>query len=466
MYLFRKTLLLWLFFLSSPLFVFSAGDGFEIRLNIEGCNNNNICESQLAETFGNCPNDCLCNNNNVCESQYGEDENTCPNDCVITPTTEDGNIFYGFQLPELEIFNIKSVTDSKKRIALISWETSFPVQSIVYWGQNQDFEIATFSSFNFTKKHSVKIENIEYGQFNFLIEIKDFYGRTKFSEIGIFNLIEPTADLSPNNPSNFRIFPTESGIGLAWTNPSDKDFSRVRLVREEKRYPATHLDGKVVYEGGGQSVIDYDVVDGKTYYYTIFSIDQNGNVSSGSVIKIQYLISKEKYEDKDKIFDPQKELPDYVPIENYRFFQNDIELYPLGGVLAVVSNQPLRITIDKKYIKANQELVLYFNTTSNQPNSGYKFIYLQDQGVYEVISDISKIENQETQFAVIFFDKIGQITGGSRGVLIISMVFDGLEKASGFDQQLIPGLIFWLVIILVIYFSLFLIFKLRKKSKK
>lgn len=90
--------------------------------------------------------------------------------------------------------------------------------------------------------------------------------------------------IAPANVSNVRARDLGDAVEVTWQNPTDADFDRVRVVRSTRGYPLDLVDGWVVYEDDGTAVRDAST--DRPLYYTIFSIDAAGNVSSGAVVAV------------------------------------------------------------------------------------------------------------------------------------------------------------------------------------
>jgi len=75
-------------------------------------------------------------------------------------------------------------------------------------------------------------------------------------------------------------------VSLSWNNPSDPDFTEVYIRWSTTTQPLLVTDGSDGYSGTAESVIhgsgEVGLENGMTYYYTIFAVDDKGNVSAGT----------------------------------------------------------------------------------------------------------------------------------------------------------------------------------------
>ncbi len=89
----------------------------------------------------------------------------------------------------------------------------------------------------------------------------------------------------PGEVTNLHITSLDSALKLTWKNPDDPDFAGVLILRREERYPeADTTDGEKVYSGKSTTFTDTNLVNGRPYYYRIFTYDEGGNYSKGVVI--------------------------------------------------------------------------------------------------------------------------------------------------------------------------------------
>jgi peptidoglycan hydrolase-like protein with peptidoglycan-binding domain len=85
-------------------------------------------------------------------------------------------------------------------------------------------------------------------------------------------------NMPPSAISDIKAFGENGSISLFWKNPA-KDFLRTVVVRNDSRYPNSASDGQVIYEGDGGNFTDTKLVNGKNYFYAIYSYDDAKNYS-------------------------------------------------------------------------------------------------------------------------------------------------------------------------------------------
>ena len=60
-------------------------------------------------------------------------------------------------------------------------------------------------------------------------------------------------------------------IVLGWKNPHETSFVRTVVVKKDGSAPTSPTDGVVIYEGRSETFTDTSLVNGKTYYYALYS---------------------------------------------------------------------------------------------------------------------------------------------------------------------------------------------------
>ncbi len=310
--------------------------GIQVNLNVNGCNNNGTCEAII-----------------------GEDQNSCPADCsvVIPPSTPTLSFFAGGRLIEKNFFiNLSTISYTDK--TLISWDSDIYSSYTIKWGinQNSNYLENQKKSIFFTKDHKELITNLKDGTIYFFqIKAQDSSGSSDFYS-GIFKTQDIPEKNPPQNPTNFKGEIVDSTIKLTWQNTTDKDFSYNRILKSTDGYINSPFYGKLIYEGVNNSYQDNDVLPNKTYFYTIFSRDLDGNFSSGAITKVNFiknLIDKnDNLETKD---DKNKDVFFVIQKDKINIFGDSVRL-------AINKNLPIEISTKwtNKDLKQQNLLVKVF----------------------------------------------------------------------------------------------------------
>lgn len=86
----------------------------------------------------------------------------------------------------------------------------------------------------------------------------------------------------PATVTNFSANEDDGQVTLTWANPSDSDFSKVKILYKQGSYPSSPNDGIVAYEGSGNSVTVTGLVNDVEYYFRAFTYDTSGNINSNT----------------------------------------------------------------------------------------------------------------------------------------------------------------------------------------
>jgi len=90
-------------------------------------------------------------------------------------------------------------------------------------------------------------------------------------------------DTTPPSPvTALTTSPENSRISLTWKNPTDSDFSGVKIMRKTGSAPVNSNDGTLVYNANGTSLNDTGLTNGTTYFYAAFAYDTAGNYATAA----------------------------------------------------------------------------------------------------------------------------------------------------------------------------------------
>jgi hypothetical protein len=170
-----------------------------------------------------------------------------------------------------------------------AWKTNRYAQFELQWGRTTSYELGFVRNELFKQEHSTSITDLEPGTtYEYQLVGYNRQGTRFVLSQGQFVTQNAPDDAPPTNVSNLRavLLPNDD-IKLTWLNPSDPDFAYVRILRSHLFYPVDPYDGFVAYQGYGETYLDKKAGSrNDVQYYTVFSYDHNGNISSGAIIGV------------------------------------------------------------------------------------------------------------------------------------------------------------------------------------
>ena len=91
----------------------------------------------------------------------------------------------------------------------------------------------------------------------------------------------PRPDTPPANVASLSVRARSGSVAVTWTLPGDADLDRVEVARA-----TAGAVKRIVYSGVGTAFVDRTVRPGRTYTYTVTSVDAAGNRSGGIARKV------------------------------------------------------------------------------------------------------------------------------------------------------------------------------------
>ncbi len=205
---------------------------------------------------------------------------------VSTTTPPSGDIHSGsLQHMVLRSFDVSVLEHS----AVLSWETSQYAQFELRWGRSTSYELGFVATELFKKNDSTTITELSPStKYAYQLIAYDRYGRMVVLKTGEFTTKSAPDTSAPTNVSNLKAVAQGNDVYLTWQSPFDDDFAHVRIVRSYLFYPNDTQDGFTTYQDDGTSFLDRDAfLTHDTLYYTLFTFDKNGNISSGAVVSVK-----------------------------------------------------------------------------------------------------------------------------------------------------------------------------------
>lgn len=255
--------------------------------------------------------------------------------------------------------------------ARLLFETHGFVKSVVRWGRTSSYEMGSLAESNFTKSHDTFISGLTPNTlYYFTIEGENRIGRYGTMHVGTFMTLPPDDTFPPGNVTNLRAVRDGDDVVLSWVNPTDPDLAKLRVIRSDLFYPSDIADGRVIYEGLNEGVRDRGAaLEGDFQYYTVFSYDDLGNISSGAVVRI-YLGDDPI---PPPIVDPtQNEIE--LDFDDIIFIQEGITLPIIDDRVEIDGAKHLSIEIPYARFPEHLKTILVVLDSALNPNETFSFI--------------------------------------------------------------------------------------------
>ncbi|BAO04871.1 uncharacterized protein CBO05P1_152 [Clostridium botulinum B str. Osaka05] len=198
----------------------------------------------------------------------------------------DGSIKLG------TIENLTAISDLEGTKAILKWQnpTIIEFQKVEIYVSTQDL---TSANYDYCTKNATKIVDSKIDTFEFKASNNITFYFKAFAVYNIFGILQNSDGIvtsvkvidtkPPAIVTNIKATTGNGEITLAWTNPNDKDFAKVKIVRKENNNPTDIKDGIVVYEGNNITYKDTSLSNGTNYYYRFFTYDTNNNVNDTDI---------------------------------------------------------------------------------------------------------------------------------------------------------------------------------------
>jgi len=84
-----------------------------------------------------------------------------------------------------------------------------------------------------------------------------------------------------NSPFNALRLPVSCALSIDEFSNNAENFTGIRIVKNKDRSPTNAIDGEIVFEGIASEFLDQDVDFNETYFYKVFTFNNNFNFSDG-----------------------------------------------------------------------------------------------------------------------------------------------------------------------------------------
>lgn len=375
-----------------------------------------------------------------------------------TPTTTPGTGGGGERLEltplPLEIVSLEVIPGQTD--VVIRYETRGYIRSIIKWGETISYELGSLQERSFRKIHETRISGLTpETRYQFTIEGENNVGRYGVLTQDSFVTLPPDDVFPPSNVRNLRAQRDGEDILLSWENPPEDDFSRVRIIGNDRFYPTDTADGRFVYEDDGEQVRDRGAaVPGTTQYYTVFSYDERGNISSGAIVALQITDDGEVIVDPIPSTDNQIELS----LEDVFFEQDGEVLRESRGSVSIDGSKTLTVWIPYERLPENLKTVMVTLRDPINANATFSFLLRVDEKKERYTATLAPLgRSGNYPFALSVIDFETSQIGYVHGSLDADIVHFSTERSiwetlrAIFTDYLVWFVIFLLILLLLAY---------------
>lgn len=349
--------------------------------------------------------------------------------------------------------------------AYLYWRTTVPVRSILRWGETAEYESGTSIANSFSTEHIVVIDGLNQNtEYQFSIVGETLVGQTIELAASSFATF-PFPDVAPPaNVSNITATKDRDDVVLSWQNPRDIDFESVSVLHSNSFFPSNPEDGTIIYEGRGETTRDEGrAIPGTTQYYTLFSYDSNGNISSGATVALQI-------DEKEITIIDLTDLP-VVPGEERIFIDPDDLVFIQEGRAVTMEDGVIEVdgskqfSISLPYEAVPEELKTIVMTIYEDEERGRQFSFVlrvnEDKSAY--IASVAPFGTAGAfPFSTAVFDynagKVAQVAGVISSQLVL--------PEEDVEEIAVPAnMIRTIGIVLTLLLLLLLIFLMRRSKR-
>lgn len=283
------------------------------------------------------------------------------------PSGGGGNLFGWYDDASLMLKSLNILP--RKNSSIFTWQTNLPSRYTLRWGLTKNYNYSLVSDDILLQYHSVEIEGLQSNTtYYYELLAYDDKGKEYILSRNQFSTLDVVDTTPPLNVSNLKAIGENNDVRLTWKNPVDKDFAKVRVVRSHLFYPENTAAGYIVYEGAGEEVLDFGAFRlSPNQYYTVFSYDYDGNISSGAIVFINQKGEAEVVDISDlEILD--------IDLKNVILIQEGRRFSLADEDLLIDGSKPLTISIPYDVLPEHLKTITVTFTDPDNDNSKFSFL--------------------------------------------------------------------------------------------
>jgi len=359
----------------------------------------------------------------------------------------------------------KMAVSTAEESANLSWSTNNSALLIFSWGLTSDYESGSISDIVFSASHQVKLQNLTPAtHYYFKISGHDQFGQNVNYTGDFYTLSLPNLITLPN-VSDLEILPqpssslsVPSSLFVSWQNPPVSEFAGAVVVRSPYGYPRDANDGKIIYDGTGDNVVDTTVQKDTVYYYSVFVYDSQKHFSSGAIANAS-LITKKIGGKTTTIVSTSTPASPVSPtftlkLSDVDFIQDGRSITYSGDLVPVFLDKNLTVSVSLSKIPAKVDLgILKVTNPYTLHTNKYLFLFNAPRKAYESQVNLYGVGGGIYPFALDL-----QFANNQEGVLSANFVVTkaSLSALQAPFWQTFYGIV-WIILILIILILLLII---------
>lgn len=307
----------------------------------------------------------------------------------------------------------------------ITFETDMYIRGVGQWGLTSEYELGSYIEEKYAKRHTMLIDNLSpHTRYVISISGQNIHGVSGVLYTGFVTTLGTDENMAPSNVTNIRVVYDGDDVVLTWENPLDTDFDRVRVLRNDMFYPGDPYDGWLVYEGEETSARDRDIPDSETLFYTIFTYDTAGNISSGALVSY-----RREGNDTPEVFDTSLN-PLTLSFEELVVRQEGVMIPVRGDTVTIDSTKPFTLSLPYDRFPLHLKTIMVVMRPADDPSQVFRFLLRSNEARTLYTSTVAPLAHNGTfTVEIVVFDYATQQIGYTQGRLVTTYVAENDQSS-------------------------------------
>lgn len=266
------------------------------------------------------------------------------------------------------------------------WETNRPSRYVLRWGRTPGYELGAIATERYQESHEAFLTDLAPNT-TYYYELAAYNPAVSIAQIlksGTFKTKSVVKATAPQNVSRLQSTVSGEDVLLTWKNPEMAQGYTVRVVRSHLGYPADPYDGMVIAQGRIDSWWDVSALRTyRTQFYTVFVVDDQGNVSSGALTVARAMTAEDL-----EVASSSESLPVPMPPDIVLPLLDPHQIIVVQGeVIQTFENEtltldpdlPLTLSIPTAALPARLKSIIVTLTDPTDSRQSYRFLLRRNE---------------------------------------------------------------------------------------